>query len=441
MTRPYCFVLMPFGQKKGASGATIDFDAVYRDLIHPAIEAAELEPIRADEEKVGGVIHKPMYERLLFCPYAVADLTTANANVFYELGVRHAVRPGSTVTLASSTTRLPFDVNHLRSLMYSLGPGGVPTDPAAPRDALTALLCAARQGVTDSPLFQLVEGWRPAPLDHTKTDVFRDQVDYSVETKRRLASARVEGVGAIQAVEASLPSVEDAEAGIVVDLFLSYRAAKAWKEMVALVGRMSRPVAATTMVREQLALALNRDGQGPEAEHVLTTLIEERGPSSETCGILGRVYKDRWEAAVRAEDTFLADGALDQAIATYRQGFEADWRDAYPGVNAVTLMELREPPDPAKETLLPVVRYAVDRKIAAGAPDYWDWATVLELAVLASDKDAAMGAFRKALPLIRETWEPETTARNIRLIREARERRSAAEPWLLTVEQELTKRA
>jgi hypothetical protein len=441
MPRPYCFVLMPFGQKRDASGTTVDCDAVYRDVIHPAIDAAELEPIRADEEQVGGVIHKPMYERLLFCPYAVADLTTANANVFYELGVRHAVRPGRTVTLASSVTQLPFDVNHLRSLIYSLSPGGVPANPAVPRDALTARLRTAREGTTDSPLFQLVDGWRPAPLDHTKTDVFREQVDYSVEMKRRLAKARADGVHAIQAVEATLPSVEDAEAGIVVDLFLSYRAVKAWQQMVALVGRMARPVAATTMVREQLALALNRNGQGEEAEQVLRAIVDERGPSSETCGILGRVYKDRWEAAMQEDDRFLAAGALDQAIETYRRGFEADWRDAYPGVNAVTLMELKEPPDPARSQLLPVVRYAVGRRIAAGSPDYWDWATAVELGVLASDEDAAMAALRKALPLIREVWEPETTAHNIRLIREARDRRGTAESWLTTVEQQLTKRA
>ena len=143
---------------------------------------------------------------------------------------------------------------------------------------------------------------------------------------------------------------------------------------------------------------------------------------------------------MNADDRFLADGALEQAIETYRQGFEADWRDAYPGVNAVTLMELKEPPDPARHELLPVVRYAVERRIAAGAPDYWDWATAVELSVLASDKDAAMAALRRAVSLIREVWEPETTARNIRLIREARDRRGTAESWLATVEEELTKR-
>jgi hypothetical protein len=86
-------------EKPDAGGVLINFDAVYKDVIKLAVEAAGLEPLRADEESGGGIIHKPMFERLVLCPYAVADLTTANANVFYELGVRHAVRPASTVLL------------------------------------------------------------------------------------------------------------------------------------------------------------------------------------------------------------------------------------------------------------------------------------------------------------------------------------------------------
>jgi hypothetical protein len=55
--RPLCFVLMPFGTKPAAGGATIDFDTVYKELIVSAIEQAGLEPLRADEEMTGGVIH------------------------------------------------------------------------------------------------------------------------------------------------------------------------------------------------------------------------------------------------------------------------------------------------------------------------------------------------------------------------------------------------
>src|SRR5690348_13697837 len=138
MPKPLCFVLMPFGKKPGGGGAVIDFDAVYGDLIKPAVDAAGLEPLRADEEQVGGIIHKPMFERLILCEYAVADLTSANANVFYELGVRHAIRPASTVLLfAAGVGQLPFDVGPLRAVPYQLSADGKPTAYEPDRRLLT----------------------------------------------------------------------------------------------------------------------------------------------------------------------------------------------------------------------------------------------------------------------------------------------------------------
>ncbi len=435
VNRPLCFVLMPFGTKPDATGATINFDAVYHDLINPAIDAAGLDPIRADEEMAGGIIHKPMYERLILCEYAIADLTTANANVFYELGVRHAVRPWSTVLLNAHGTRLPFDVAPLRAIPYTLSPEGTVADVEAVKAQVVQRLMQARQGGADSPIHQLVEGF--PEIDHTKTDVFRDRVRYSAQVKARLAAARAQGADAVRAVERELGAIADLEAGVVVDLFLSYRATEAWDEMIALVDKMARPLAVSVLVQEQLALALNRAGQGERAVEVLTALLERRGPSSETCGILGRVYKDRWEAASARGERLLAQALLDKAIAAYVQGFEADWRDAYPGINAVTLMELREPPDPRREQLLPVVSYAVERRIAAGRADYWDYATRLELAVLAGDEQRAASALGDALAVMREPWEAKTTLRNLRLIRGARERRNAATPWAQELEETL----
>jgi hypothetical protein len=388
----------------------------------------------------GGVIHKPMFERLILCDFAVADLTTANANVFYELGVRHAVRPWSTVLLfAEGGTQLPFDVAPLRAIPYRMTPGGAPDGPETTQGLISRRLQEARNESADSPIFQLVEGF--PDIQHLKTDVFRDRVRYAAEVKERLALARRQGLEAVQAVEQDLGRLEDHESAVVIDLFLSYRAVKAWPAMIELAGRMPASLGATVMVREHLALALNRAGRGEEAERVLLDLIAKRGPSSETYGILGRVYKDRWEAAARAGETVRARGLLDQAIEAYLKGFETDWRDAYPGVNAVTLMELREPPDPRRKALIPVVGYAVERKIAAGQPDYWDHATRLELAVLAGEQRRAEDALAAALAKVREVWEPETTLRNLKLIREARERRGKAQPWLTTIEGELANQA
>ena len=185
---------------------------------------------------------------------------------------------------------------------------------------------------------------------------------------------------------------------------------------------------------------MNRAGQSDKAEKVLLDLIAQRGPSSETYGILGRVYKDCWAAAA-AGNAPLARGLLDKAIGAYIKGFEADWRDAYPGVNAVTLMELKEPPDPRQNKLLPVVAFAVERRIAQGKPDYWDYATRLELAVLGWDQASAESALADALAHVREPWEPETTVRNLRLIRDARARRGEKQDWAEMIEKALAEKA
>ena len=441
MSLPLCFVAMPFGIKPAAGGRQIDFDAVYEQIIAPAIRDADLDPLRADEEQTGGVIHKPMFERLILCEYAVADLTNANANVFYELGVRHAVRPASTVLLfAVDCGQLPFDVAPLRAVPYQLGPDGQPSAPGQARSVLAERLRSARDGSTDSPLYQLVDGF--PDIQRLKTDVFRDRVQYSEKKKAELASARKLGTAdAIRKVESSLGDINDADSGVVIDIFLSYRAVKAWKEMIELVPQMSPALAATVMVQEQLGLALNRDGRGEKAEKVLLNLLERRGPSSETYGILGRVHKDRWEAAQKEGSSVLARGLLTKAIDAYLKGFEADWRDAYPGINAVTLMELKDPPDSRAANLIPVVNYSVERRIAGGKPDYWDYATRLELAVLAREEGAAAGALADALANVRETWEPETTVRNLRLIREAREKRETVSQWASDIERALEEQA
>src|SRR5262245_63775010 len=104
-------------------------------------------------------------------------------------------------------------------------------------------------------------------------------------------------------------------------------------------------------------------------------------------------------------------------------------------------MELREPPDPRGRSLIPVVAYAVERRIAAGKPDYWDYATRLELAALADDSAAGSEALAQAVANVREKWEPETTARNLRLIREARERRGVDASWIGRTEAELLRAA
>ena len=172
----------------------------------------------------------------------------------------------------------------------------------------------------------------------------------------------------------------------------------------------------------------------------MLALLQSRGPSSETYGILGRVYKDCWEKGKRGRADPLATALLNKAIDAYLKSFEADWRDPYAGINAVTLMELASPPDPRRLTILPIVSYAVERRIADGKPDYWDHATRLELAILASDGNRAMAALSDLLISVREVWELETTLSNLRLIRNAREQRKEPVSLMQEIEKALEER-
>ncbi len=196
-------------------------------------------------------------------------------------------------------------------------------------------------------------------MAHEKTDLFRDKVEYDIAIKNELASARnlsgkkEEKVKAIHEIVTKLKP-ENEETGVLIDAMLSYRAIGAIAEMIEFIDSLPTHVQQTVMVQEQLGFALNRVKKTDEAVAVLEKVIEEHGPSSETYGILGRVYKDLFTQASESENELLAESFLDKSLDTYLKGFEADFRDAYPGVNAVTLLALKGDNEKIKK-IAPVV--------------------------------------------------------------------------------------
>ena len=279
-------------------------------------------------------------------------------------------------------------------------------------------------------------------VDHTKTDTFRDRFNYSKQFKDRLANALQQGEQAVKETVAdpAFKNLHDLETGVIVDMFLTLRDVKAHKEMIDLYQRMPEPLQRARIVREQYGFALNREGRAQDATAVLKAVIEEFGPSSETNGLLGRVYKDQWDNAKKTGAGALqVRGLLKLAAETYLAGFQADWRDAYPGVNAVTLMELMDTPPPIQAEILPVVRFSAAQKAKASG-DYWDYATLMELAVLARDENAAMEHAEVALTKAQFGWHLETTERQLRLIRETRAARGEQIPWIKDLEDALAEK-
>ena len=240
--------------------------------------------------------------------------------------------------------------------------------------------------------------------------------------------------------EPALSNLHEVESGVVVDLFLSLRDVKSYTGMIELFNRMPPPLQRARIMREQYAFALNREeplaggGGGAQggAAGVRSVERDQRAARPRLQGPLGAAKKEGRSVEAR--------GLLRNAIDTYLAGFQADWRDAYPGINAVTLMEMQDKPDPRQAEILPVVRYAALQK-AKRSVDYWDHATLMELAVIGHDEFDAERQLSEALGVARASWELESTAGNLAKLRKARAARGEDTATIERLEQELLEAA
>ncbi|HRO47940.1 TRAFs-binding domain-containing protein [Agriterribacter sp.] len=441
-----CFVLMPFGVKTDGNKKEIDFNKVYSSFIKKAIEQAGLLPVRADEEKGGGLIHKPMYERLLYCEFAVADLSFANANVFYELGIRHAVKPYTTVSIFEANTKLPFDVAPLRALPYNFEAGEI-LDCAQKIKDLSDIIRTnldAQQAQPDSPISQMIPAYIFPELNtlQAKADSFKEIINETNNTKQQIRSLVKEwqqwdvkdkkaGISDEEKASneqekmkltAQLKAIEKAAGkglkynyDLVYALMGAYKTTNAFTEMAAMIQPMvQRERKGDIYLQQQLALALNKTRHREEAEQILNDIINRYGADPETNGLLGAVYKGLTDD--NAADDLLAAAYRRKAIKAYLDGFDADPRDFYPGINALTLLFFENAEDPRFKKYFPLVGYSVERQLEAKQNNYWVQATALELAALELNETSAKQYLAAALTCNPAKWEKETTAGNLKKI-------------------------
>jgi tetratricopeptide (TPR) repeat protein len=437
-----CFILMPYGQKADKSGRMINFDRVYQEIIRPAVETTDLTVIRADEEQVGGFIQKLMFERLILSDFAIADMTASNANVFYELGVRHTARPGRTLLLCAEGSGIPIDVQGLRYVSYSIGKEGAPTDVDETVTAIrTQILGENTLDITDSPVYQLLHELTPPEMRQPGRLRIEKSANEAEKLKAKIIAARKEGPDALRAVESSLGDLKQHDSSVAVELFFSYRNLKMFEEQINIVQSMPPAIAELAPVQEQLALALFHLGRLDDAENLMRNLLKTR-PNSESFAAFGRIYKELWQQhkVSNSSNSLLARSFLDEAINLYVKGFECDWRNAYPGLNAITLMQFSHPPDPREKELRPVVLYSMERRIRGHEVDYYDASTMLELAVLTRNQKKAIDWLKKCLALSRAAWELKNTIERIQQMREGWQMKGPAVPWLSEIEQALVER-
>lgn len=135
-----CFVIMPFGEKKDADGKPIDFDDVYEFLIKPPLDRLKIDVVRCDKIPSSGSVHREMLHHILHDDLAIVDITTLNPNVFYELGVRHALRRSGTILLRREGTKNPFNIQGMKAFNYDLDMKSVANAQKTLQEAVEYLL-------------------------------------------------------------------------------------------------------------------------------------------------------------------------------------------------------------------------------------------------------------------------------------------------------------
>jgi len=427
--RPHAFVIMPFGKKKGGDGSLFDFNAIYTQLIKPTLIMAGFEPFRADEETTSGDILTDMFQELLLADLCIVDMSIDNANVFYELGIRHAFRKRGIVHIQAGRAYMPFDIFNVRTIPYHVTPEGVPDPEHLEKDIaaisrVTRDTWASDAEAIHSPVFNILTGLTEPARNSLRTPLATGFWREYNEWKDRVTVAqRQKRIGDILLLteEIKNPLIKEEAIG---------EAGKALKNMdrweLALDQyRKGLEVNSRNVdFRREEALLLNRLKREDEAIVKTENLLQENPNDSEALSILGRIYKEMWAESwiwvsnkeKRLKTAFDSYHWLLKAIDTYLQGFRVDLNQFYPGVNALTLSTIlvdlahkfEDPasPDPEIiwvekniEELRGSLIFAIEADIESNrATDYWALVSMAELYVLtAKTVQEVVRAYRKAL--------------------------------------------
>ena len=429
--RPHAFVIMPFGKKKGTDGSLYDFNAIYSMLIKPALEAAGFEAFRADEETTSGDILTDMFQELLLADLCIADMSIDNANVFYELGIRHAFRRRGIVHIQAGRGYMPFDVFNVRTIPYHITNEGVP-DPAflekdrAAISRVTRDTWASDIDAIHSPIFNLLDGLPEPNRKALKTPLATGFWREYDEWKERVTVAqRQKRIGDILLLTEEIrnPLIKEdaiAEAGTaLVDLERYELALTQYRKGLKVNAR-------NQLFRQKEAFTLNRVGKVQEAIVKIENLLVDWPRDTEAIGFLGRIYKEMWlkswkgidKKELRLRTAFDSYHWLLKSFQTYLRGYRLNLDEAYPGINALTLgtilvhladtFEDKTHPDPeiqeARDMLGELrgsLAFALKTKTQDEKADYWAYISLTELLVLTAETTAQVSrACRKALTAV-----------------------------------------
>jgi tetratricopeptide (TPR) repeat protein len=315
----------------------IDFDAVEQKLIGPALDKLGVTG-RTTGEIVGqGNIRTDMFQLLLTADLVVADLSIHNANVFYELGIRHALRDRHTFLLRCNVDKYPFDLQTDRYFTYN---------QAAPADSVEQLTDALRatidEGKTNSPVFASL----PNMKEQNPSDFLAVPQGFGEEVERAAAERRLGDLGLLGAeAKGFYWEIEGLRAvGRAQYVAKDFKGAKNTWEAVRRTNR-EKDLEANLL----LGTIYERLGKITDSNQALERALDNREISkdkrAEAYALQGRNAKTLWrnewedEADTTAKAAAaLRSGLLLDSFQCYERAFEQDLNHFYSGLNALAML-------------------------------------------------------------------------------------------------------
>ena len=472
---PHAFIAMPFGTKPDADGVPIDFNRVFDELLKPALEAAGFDVFRADQEQRAGDIRFDMFQELLVADLVVADLTLDNPNVWYELGVRHALRSRGVMLVQGPRPTQPFDLYTDRKLTYHLKNGAPdPEHLTDDRESLTRMARATQgawAGRSSSPVYQLLPELREPDWRKLMLAESNEFSDAQRRWASRLEVSRQKGrPGDILVLADETPSralwlEAKRSAGDALLKLERFEFALEQYEAVLAVDPQHKAC------RQQKAVCLGRLGRFEDAREWVRELTQDHPHDAECWALAGRVEKDQWmqrwrsgaetiAAAARAADAAAPagptseqwraaaadeDASLCDAIEAYHNAFMRDPSHHYSGVDALTLLVLQQHLGGDADAL------AIER-LRGGAlwasltarqrdpADYWARSSLAEVHVLAAPKDVVVRKYLAAVAAANQDWFAlDSTRQTLVLLRDLGFRPDEAAAALKVIDHEIAR--
>ncbi|GMV31457.1 MAG: hypothetical protein AMXMBFR59_35820 [Rhodanobacteraceae bacterium] len=430
--KPICFVVMPYGLRDTGlpepAPPRVDFDALWEHALKPVIESAGYRAVRADQD-YGALIIKEMLERLYYSDLVVADISLANANAYYEVGVRHAARHSGCVLIAADWSRPVFDLAQVRHLRYP-NPDITVTEAGAAR--IRERLAAHLPDHVDAP--SPFQECVPAALhnrtvhDHASSERARQLAGHLEDFERlraEISAVRLLPTAAQREAAAGLilvrhPAGATTSAPVAIEMLRLFRdVVGAWDRTAAYIEALPETLRQLPCLQEQLALAQSKQGDHIRAIEALERLILLRGDSAERQALIGGRYKRLHDASRQSGESPAARVArryLDKAIAHYENGMMLDLNGYYASSNLPVLYRERAAPgDEARAVrTAAAARLACERARQLRLDDEWTLHTLIGIAFAERRSDVACDLVAEIERRHDENWKIRTTLKTLR---------------------------